>query len=82
MTALLVLYTTPGCHLCQHARDLVDTYAAYGAVRILERDILETAGPDDELAQRIPLLETPTGNRLYWPFDGADLHRWLHSSGS
>ncbi len=79
MTPTLVLYTTPGCHLCRHAKDLVDAYAAYdGSLRVKEQDVLETVPPEDESAQRIPLLEAPGGARLYWPFDGADLHRWLH----
>lgn len=52
----VVLFTKPGCHLCEDMRDLLRPALAPTGVALIERDI--TATLDDYLAYRhdIPVL--------------------------
>ncbi|MFP4147397.1 MAG: glutaredoxin family protein [Halorhodospira sp.] len=78
MTAHVILYTTAGCHLCEQAGALLEQYAAYARIEMRELDILDTHPDNTELHAAIPFLEHPaSGARLFWPFDAAQLHRWI-----
>jgi hypothetical protein len=78
----LVLYTRPGCHLCDEARalaqSLLEDRAARGAptAALRERDI--TSNPDWERMfwDRIPVLELG-GRRLELTISAAKLRRFL-----
>ena len=78
----LVLYTRPGCHLCDEARALVQSLLEDRAARgvrtaaIRERDI--TTNPDWERAffDRIPVIELG-GHRLELAISASKLRRFL-----
>jgi len=78
----LVLYTRPGCHLCDDARALVQSLLEDRAARgrptaaIRERDI--TTNPDWERAffDRIPVIELG-GRRLELAISASKLRRFL-----
>lgn len=67
------LYGTLGCHLCEHAEQLLQQFADTRAIQLEIIDI--AALPEAEmnaLAQQIPVLQS-SQQRLYWPFSLADL---------
>lgn len=78
----LVLYSRPGCHLCDDARAIVQGILEDRAARsqpiarLRERDI--TTDPDLERAlfDRIPVLEL-RGHRLELAISATTIRRWL-----
>ncbi len=72
----LVLYSRPGCHLCDLARSVV---AAVDPLLVFEdKDISH----DDELTsnygERIPVLRRcDTGKELEWPYNTEQVKRFL-----
>lgn len=66
----IYLYSTPGCHLCELAREIVDPLLNNYALVLEEVDIAQS----DELIERygvkIPVLKSPHHiDELCWPFD-------------
>jgi hypothetical protein len=78
----LVLYTRPGCGLCDEARAalqaLLEERAARSQpiARLIERDISTDAGLERELFDRIPVVELG-GDRLELAMSPARLRRFL-----
>jgi hypothetical protein len=73
---LYILYTKPGCHLCDEACELL--VLAAGGIAVTEVDI----NSDGELVRRyglrIPVLADPdSGRELEWPFGPEDVRRFL-----
>ena len=63
------LYSTEGCHLCEHALEILIHEVGISLDHVSVIDIAE----DDDLVDRfgiyIPVLERMgTEDRLYWPF--------------
>lgn len=74
----LYLYSTPGCHLCELAREVVDPLLNHYALVLEEIDIAAS----DELIERygvkIPVLKSPHHiDELCWPFDAAQAANFL-----
>ncbi len=69
----LILYTTVGCHLCEHAERLLqETGLAFESIDIAcETHLLEKFGV------RIPVVQTKDGRELHWPFDGSMLDAFI-----
>ena len=78
----LVLYTRPGCHLCDEARALVQGLLEDRAARgrrtaaIRERDITTNADWERAFFDRIPVIELG-GRRLELAISAAKLRRFL-----
>ena len=73
-----VLYSTLGCHLCELAESLLNqsTLSDWRLVDISDSEALV-----DLYGVRIPVLKnTANEKELGWPFDLADLERWLATS--
>lgn len=71
----LLLYTRPGCHLCEQALALVRD-AGEEPRRV---DISGDLKLLREYGARIPVLRRrDTGAELEWPFDAEELNDWLH----
>ena len=72
----LILYTTLGCHLCEHAEAILDAArCSYKAVDIAEDlTLLERYGV------RIPVVRDAQGRELGWPFDTVQLMAFLSGS--
>jgi hypothetical protein len=69
----LTLYTTEGCHLCEHAEAILDELALpFTAVDIADSDALM-----ERYGVRIPVLATASGRELGWPFDGSAVTAFL-----
>jgi hypothetical protein len=78
----LVLYTRPGCHLCDEARALVQGLLEDRAARgrrtaaIRERDITTNADWERAFFDRIPVIELG-GRRLELAISASTLRRFL-----
>jgi hypothetical protein len=72
------LYGTSACHLCELAEEMLDSQRQRGAD--IAYDKVDIAG-SDELFERyglvIPVLRDHRGAELRWPFDVAELCRFI-----
>jgi glutaredoxin len=65
----LTLYTTSGCHLCEHAEAILEQAAhVYEAV-----DIADDLSLMERYGVTIPVVKDDSGRELGWPFDGTQL---------
>jgi len=78
----LVLYTRPGCHLCDEARGAIQAILEDRAARSLplarltERDITRDPDLERTFFDRIPVVELG-GNRLELAISPSRLRRWI-----
>lgn len=75
---VICLYSTPGCHLCEQAREIIDPLLEDYSLKLDEVDIAES----DELIERygvkIPVLKSPRHlQELCWPFDSNQVAAYL-----
>ncbi|GLR62584.1 glutaredoxin family protein [Marinospirillum insulare] len=74
----LTLYTTEGCHLCDEALALLNPWLAKGLglalVDIAEDDLLMA-----RYSVRIPVIASPSGVELGWPFSAEGLASWIQN---
>ncbi len=72
----LILYSTLGCHLCEHAKVMIVPQLPARSLQLQEVDIAD----DDELMARygvsIPVL-VYSERSLYWPFNDDELQTFL-----
>lgn len=68
---ILILYSTPDCHLCEQATALLAGCAARRpGVTIREVDVVGDAALLARYGERVPVLYDPIAQReLGWPFD-------------
>ncbi|MBL0887491.1 glutaredoxin family protein [Myceligenerans sp. I2] len=76
----MVLYTRPSCHLCETAREVVETVAAHTGTAWREVDI--SAGPRAEAltakyGEYVPVVEVDGVQQGFWRIDQARLARLL-----
>lgn len=74
----LVLYTTEGCHLCEHAEVLLQEFASSSAnafdYRLDAIDISTDEGLVELYGIRIPVVRNLTTEKeVAWPFSVEDL---------
>ena len=73
----VVLYSAPGCHLCDDARDVLERVRASLPFALVERDITSDDGLHRRYLERIPVIEV-AGEELFEFFvDEAELRRRL-----
>lgn len=75
----LVLYTRPGCHLCDQALAVVNSVESIGQVQ--KRDISGNLELVSRYAGRIPVLVRTDGQELEWPFSASDVERLTQAPG-
>ncbi|MGX5173590.1 glutaredoxin family protein [Aliikangiella sp. IMCC44653] len=79
------LYSTAGCHLCEQVVLMLSYVKAQTKItgvefNVCEIDIAESDELIEELGEKIPVLEASLDNfnqRLYWPFQFAELMEWV-----
>ncbi|MBU2569570.1 MAG: glutaredoxin family protein [Gammaproteobacteria bacterium] len=73
----LMLFGTQGCHLCEQAEEILNSYLAdNNDIEIESIDIAEQTQWQERYAIRIPvLLHEDSGIDLCWPFDRLDVDR-------
>ncbi len=81
----LILFGTEGCHLCEEALDRISqALCALGIPATLQQT--DIAGDEALLADfgvRIPVLrDVLTGHELEWPFDEAQLARFIGTAAA
>lgn len=71
----MILYSTLGCHLCEHAEEILQQeHVAYHVVDIAETDhLLQRYGV------RIPVVVDDAGRELGWPFDATQLRAFIQA---
>ncbi len=70
----LKLYSTLGCHLCEHAKAIVLPIAKANNYELIEIDIADSEELMTKYALTIPVLENvDTGATINWPFDGEEV---------
>lgn len=75
---LIYLYSTPGCHLCELARDIVAPLLSSYSLRLEEIDIAESDALIERYGVRIPVLKSTNHlDELGWPFDSAQAADFL-----
>lgn len=66
----IYLYSTPGCHLCELAREIVVPLLNAEQLQLEEIDIAESDELIERYGVRIPVLKSPQHtDELGWPFD-------------
>lgn len=74
----LHLYSTPGCHLCEMAREIVSPLLNNYSLFLEEIDIAESDELIERYGVRIPVLKSPGHlEELGWPFDSAQAENFL-----
>jgi hypothetical protein len=74
MQAKIMLYGTAGCHLCDDAEAILRQLN----VAAVHADIAEDDGLLEKYGVRIPVLRRMDNDaELGWPFDAADVTRFL-----
>ncbi|OED47383.1 glutaredoxin [Endozoicomonas sp. (ex Bugula neritina AB1)] len=75
----LILYTTSGCHLCEHAEQLLNQLQSQGWCQWQAVDIADQDALADRYGIRIPVLAGDgRADDLGWPFDIDQIKEWLH----
>ena len=69
----LTLYTTFGCHLCEHAESILEQ----GGHVFQAVDIAGDLSLMEQYGVRIPVVKDDSGRELGWPFDGTQLEQFL-----
>lgn len=70
---MLTLYGTQGCHLCDQAEALLLQAAAARALKWRYVDVALDDALMEKYGLRIPVLLTPQGRELGWPFSLLDI---------
>ncbi len=74
----LYLYSTPGCHLCDLAWDILAPLVSCLPLRLEEVDIAESDELIEQYGIRIPVLKFADYEaELGWPFDTAQASSFL-----
>lgn len=75
---MIYLYSTPGCHLCEMAREIVSPLLSHYSLRLKEIDIAESDALIERYGVKIPVLKSPHHiDELGWPFDSAQAAHFL-----
>lgn len=74
----LYLYSTPGCHLCEMAREIISPLLTHFSLYLEEIDIAESDELIERYGVRIPVLKSPQHlDELGWPFDSVQAAEFL-----
>lgn len=72
-----ILYGSEGCHLCEHAEDLLVTFLD---PQLHQVDLVDIAYDDrlmERFATEIPVLANERGRVLKWPFSAEELQAFV-----
>ena len=73
MPKSLILYSTDACHLCERAEALLHSMPELRNVPVDVVDIAGDAALFERYAHSIPVLATPAGRTIEWPFNADDV---------
>lgn len=73
----VILYTRPGCHLCEDAAELLERLAQARPLRVVEVNILGDVDLYERYKHSIPVIVIAGGPTLAAPIREAELERAL-----
>ena len=74
----LYLYSTLGCHLCEHALEILKPLISDSGFVLKEIDISESDDLVERYGIRIPVAQRADNNQeLGWPFDSVQAQSFL-----
>lgn len=74
----LIFYTTPGCHLCDVAKEVYQSTLSVEFFQVDEVDIAESDQLIEQYGTRIPVMKRlKDSSELNWPFTQQDLIQFL-----
>lgn len=73
----LTLFSGPGCHLCEEAKQVVGPVLAEEGWQLREVNIRGNAHLEAAYGVRIPVVKTPAGAEKGWPFSAGQVRRLL-----
>lgn len=76
----VVLYSRPGCHLCDDAADLLEQLAQRIPITVTEVNILSDIDLYERYKHSIPVVVLDGGSALSAPIRAGDLERLLVES--
>jgi Glutaredoxin-like domain (DUF836) len=65
---VVTLFSAPGCHLCEQAHALLQSFERQGTLFIEDVNIRTSAELQREMGLRIPVVRFSHGLELSWPF--------------
>lgn len=72
------LFSTPGCHLCEMAKEILFPLLDHYALYLEEIDIAESDELIERYGVRIPVVKFPEHTEdLGWPFDAAQARSFI-----
>ena len=74
---VLTLYTGNGCHLCAKGQEVAEPVALANGWTLEKISITGDAALTAAYGIRIPVLRTPSGAELGWPFSPGQVRRLL-----
>ena len=81
MSARVLLYTRPGCHLCDEARAVVQRVCAAEGEAFEEVDIAGDGELEQRFGDEIPVTFVDGEQHDFFRVDEARLRRALHAAG-
>lgn len=77
----LKLYGTEGCHLCDHALELItEATLAYANITFHYIDIIDDEELMNVYSLQIPVLTVADKTSLYWPFSANEITHLIESA--
>lgn len=73
----VILYTRPGCHLCEDAAELLERLAQVRPLRVVEVDLLGDVNLYERYKHGIPVIAIAGGPTLAAPIREDELERAL-----
>jgi hypothetical protein len=76
----VILYSRPGCHLCEDAAELLERLARRFPIAIVEINILDDVDLYERYKHSIPVMAIDGGPTLAAPIRAGELERLLEAS--
>jgi glutaredoxin len=79
----LTLYSKPGCHLCDVAREIIESVVAdlpEGAIEVSDIDILADERLVERYGEKIPVVLIDGELHAFWRVDSSRLRRSLEAT--
>jgi len=74
----IMFFTTEGCHLCELAREMLESLGESEKFVVETQDISEAEVLVEKYGLLIPvLMDKGTRKELRWPFDSHDIAEWI-----
>jgi glutaredoxin len=78
----VILYSRPGCHLCDAARAVLEAERARTRFELREVNVQDDDALERAYGVRIPVVEIDGDERFEYEVDASELSRVLREAGS